>query len=335
LVVIDPPFGDNHHGDNVSQWDSPDKAWTTFELDSCLNILKKSKKTSNVYTVVVYTTLKLASSFWDVLTKAGLEDVHLVDVYRYGVTAEITSKSYVIVGTVRKNGTSGTGAPRKSPPESSLHFYLPYGLSRNCRPDINGRDIQDVGGKRQRCVDEFRHFVRAYCEPNTWVMCLHSGTGGVLLAALLECRNAVGLEPCVQLNNAASWRLHVFKQTEDVIRDRMEAAANVLGQDQGAAVAQLIEQDMDEVFQRNPFRPSPEDLAKLGDQISASIKSVCGMMMQVLTPEQMDKMKEDAMRLFGSNHDMLHDVLKTEKGKKELLSFLIQNLPPTQSEPPT
>lgn len=326
---MDPPYGENHHGDSVSQWDSPDKAWTTFELDSCLNILKNSPKTMDVYSVVVYTTRKLATSFWEVFTRSGMEDVHLVDVYRYGVTTEITSKSYVIVGTVRKVGTSGTGASRKSTPESSLHFYLPYGLTRNCRPDINGRDIQEEGGKRQRCVDEFRHFVRAYCEPQTWVMCLHSGIGAVLMAALLECRNAVGLEPCVQLNNAASWRLHVFKQTEDVIRARM-AAANLDGQDQGAVVATLVEDDIDAVLQRNPFRPSPEDLAKLKAEIISGIEKTCQVMSKVLTLEQMDKIKDDAMKVFGSNHDMLHEVLNKDKGRAELMTYLIQNLPSTQ-----
>jgi hypothetical protein len=283
----------------------------------------------DVYSVVVYTTRKLATSFWEVFTRSGMEDVHLVDVYRYGVTTEITSKSYAIVGTVRKVGTSGTGALRKSTPESSLHFYLPYGLSRNCRPDISGRDIQDEGGKRQRCVDEFRHFVRAYCEPGTWVMCLHSGIGAVLMAALLECRNAVGLEPCVQLNNAASWRLHVFKQTEDVIRARM--APNLEGQDQGAVVATLIEDDIDAVLKRNPFRPSPEDLAKLQDQISSGIEKMCNLMSKILSAEQVNKIKADSMKLFGSNQHMLHEVLNEDKGRAELMTYLIQSLPSNES----
>ena len=145
-----------------------------------------------------------------------------------------------------------------------------------------------------------------------------------MMAALLECRNAVGLEPCIQLNNAASWRLSFFKQTEDIIRLKM--AANLQAPEQAAEVASLVEDDIDLLLQQNPFQASPDDLAKLEAEISSRIMLACTMMSKVMSTEQMGKLKDKAMQLFGSR-DMLHDVLNTERGRAGLVSFLVDQLP--------
>ena len=320
LIIIDPPLGEGHHGASSSAWDSEDKALTSYDLDSCLRLLH-GRKTMASYTVVVYANHKVLNQFWDVLHKQGFRDIHVFDVFRSGHDGDVTSRSIVLVGTHREKGSCADDSRRgstKSRRESYLNFYVPDGVSPNSREDINGRLLWKEAGNRERCVDEFRHIVRAYSEPNTWVLGFYSGIGTLMVAALLEGRNVAGLEPCPQLIHAASWRLSIFQKTEECINKRSQASSSQEVEDtqQGA----LIAEDIEQVLAGHPFSPSGEDMVKFTAHVQLTMQGLSAQL-GAMSKENESRLLND-IRTSYNTHQVIQDVIRTQAGKVAFYSWL-------------
>jgi len=324
-VIIDPPLGENHHGDGGTPWDAADKAWSAYSLDSCLQDLKKSMKTMTVFSVAVYCNQVTCATFWNVLNNSEFQEVHQVDVYRFGVDCNVSSKSRVLVGTFNKSGgvLQSTGRPT---PMSFLSFYLPSGLSPNSRQDISGVGIQDEAGKRQRCVDEYRHFVRVYSEPGAWVMSIHSGIGTSMVASLLEGRHAAGLEPCSMLNFAAAWRLSQFKQTETFLK---ESRSHHHDPAQPAPAVLLVD-ELAELLEQDPYKPSSNEVNSLRDVIMDLIK-ICAAV-NPITAEDSVTLMDKALSTYKSRAVIL-EILTQPPARMALSAFLMENWPKAPALP--
>jgi len=140
-----------------------------------------------------------------------------------------------------------------------------------------------------------------------------------MMGALLEGRNVVGLEPCTQLNNASSWRLSIFKDTEDIIRRKAPSSA---GNPEDTMLARLLVDDIDELLHINQFQASSDDSEKLKQMMMDLVKS-CHQIFGEISEATMAKWVEMALNEFNTRV-MLKAILESgQDGIRTVTSWMI------------
>lgn len=268
LVIIDPCLTGDEKG---PLWLVDEDSWSSTDvIDMLRNLAGQNRKFASVCHVVVYTNQEEGSRFLVAFREAGVADIRLTHITRMGPDFKTHSTSIAISGILHQGAGQAGPSSKASISSSGLAaaitvFLPPIDAQKSAigRPDISGCSMSPKQvGYRRRSVAEFRHFVRELSSVGNYVMCMQAGDASGMLAALLERRNAIGLDCITQKLGAAAWRLNMFAKTEQAILSRLEACTDA-DDETRVRTAVLVQEDIDAEFRDNPAEPSEEMMQKL------------------------------------------------------------------------
>ena len=227
LVLLDPPFGLDKHGQNET-WDSADQKWTPS--GDILSYLEKVPLRPT-FCLGVYCQVEDIGKWVEALepgtSKTGPARGHVVMSLNRDMVAEykpgIQSKGVVVYVVAMKygNGTEAVSAEMSPLRGRFMYFFAPpQSTSKYGRPEVDAhlRSRQGLVNPTQKSLDETRHLVCTLAPKGGSVLSMCNGMGTALVAAAMEGCHSVGVDLSERQCSQARKRLRVFCAREDKLQ---------------------------------------------------------------------------------------------------------------------
>ena len=261
------------------------------------------------FTIIMYASREqaddwhraIASARWAQDMKFNKDRAEVL-IQRYNTRFQQLSRSYAVV----------VSNSFKTPPPSALHYHLRLPLNKELETKTTRRSVisrndltwtNDQGTTRTRAVDEFRHFVREYSTPKSWVVAMgFDGDGAAMLGALTEGRNVVGVESGPM--GPISWRLDLFQLIEHGLHDRL-TTKSLTDQDGGETAPGATLMEDDSFIQQLHIDTPMEATDKDKELVAQKIRIWCARRAEdpdyrELTEEEMKSLIGQALELHNS-----------------------------------